>query len=39
MIHIQDKSIEGITEVLMKNGFEKAVPEIMEILFNAALRS
>ena len=39
MTHIQDKSIEGITEVLMKNGFEKAVPEIMEILLNAAMRS
>ena len=39
MTHIQDKSIEGITEVLMKNGFEKAVPEIMEILLNAAMRA
>ena len=39
MTHIQDKSIEGITEVLMENGFEKAVPQIMEILLNSAMRA
>ena len=39
MTHIQDKTIEGITKVLMENGFEKAMPQIMEILLNSAMRA
>ena len=39
MAQLQDKSIEGIKEVLMENGFEKAVPQVMEILLNSAMRA
>ncbi|MFC1617558.1 IS256 family transposase [Candidatus Margulisiibacteriota bacterium] len=39
MTQYKDKAIEGITEVLMKNGFEKAVPQVMETLLNSAMQS
>ena len=39
MTQINNKAIEGITEVLMENGFEKAVPQIMEIVLNSAMRA
>lgn len=39
MAQDQCKSIEGITEVLMKNGFEQAVPKVMEILLNSAMQA
>mgnify|MGYP003954103223 CR=1 FL=1 len=39
MTQINNNAIEGITEVLMANGFEKAVPQIMEIVLNSAMRA
>ena len=39
MTQIKSKAIEGITEVLMENGFEKAVPQLMEILLNSAMQA
>jgi len=39
MTQEQNISIEGITEVLMQNGLENAVPKIMEIILNAAMKS
>ena len=39
MTQINNNAIEGITEVLMANGFEKEVPKIMEIVLNSAMRA
>ena len=39
MTQLNNKTIEGITEVLMASGFEKAVPQIMEIVLNTAMRA
>jgi len=39
MTQLDNKTIEGITEVLMASGFEKAVPQIMEIVLNTAMRA
>ncbi len=39
MTQYKDNAIEGITEVLMKNGFEKAVPQVMETLLNSAMQA
>ena len=36
-MQIPNEAIETITKVLMENGFEKAVPQIMESLLNAAM--
>ena len=38
MTHILNKTIEDITEVLMTNGFEKAVPQVMEVFLNNAMQ-
>ena len=37
MAQIENNTIGQITEVLMKNGFEQAVPEVMEVLLNNAM--
>ena len=39
MTRIQNKPIEEITEVLMKNGFEQVMPQVMEIMLNSAMKS
>jgi transposase-like protein len=39
MTEVKGKTIEGITEVLMQNGFEEVMPQIMEIVLNSAMRS
>lgn len=38
MTQAQNNVIEGVTEVLMQNGFEQAVPQIMEIVLNSAMK-
>jgi len=37
MAQEQNKAIEQILEVLMENGFEKSVPQVIEILVNTAM--
>ena len=39
MTHTNTNGIEEITELLMANGFEKAVPHVMEIVLNTAMKS
>ena len=38
MTQDKNRTIEAITEVLMENGFEKAVPQIMETFINSAMK-
>lgn len=39
MAQDQNKTIEVITEVLMQNGFEQVMPQIMEIVLNSAMKA
>lgn len=32
-------AIQGITEVLMQNGFKTVMPQIMEIILNSVMKS
>jgi len=37
MTQIKDRTMTEITEVLMSNGFESAVPQVMTVLLNQAM--
>ena len=39
MTQDKDNGIEEITKLLMTSGFEKAVPQVMEIVLNTAMKT